>query len=319
MNVGTREGTIVSIRPALEAPVSKGHLCVKGRYAYNYVYATDRITEPMIREKREGMQVSWQEAIDFSAAELKRILNQYGPHSVGVLGSARATNEENYLAQKFARTVLGTNNVDCCARVCHAPTAAAMKMMLGTGAATNSFDDIESAACFLICGCNPTENHPIVGARIKQAVLRGAKLIVIDPREIELARYADLHLPVRPGTNVALLNAIANVIVSESLANESIVRERVQDFDAFRAFIAKWTPEFAAPICGVKPELIRQAAFMYATTQPAMCFHGLGMTEHVQGTEGVVCLVNLALLTGNFGKPGSGVNPLRGQNNVQGA
>src|SRR4029453_344191 len=165
----------------------------------------------------------------------------------------------------------------------------------------------------------PTENHPIVGARIKQAVLRGAKLIVIDPREIELARYADLHLPVRPGTNVALLNAIANVIVSESLANESIVRERVQDFDAFRTFISKWTPEFAAPICGVTPDLIRQAAFMYATTQPAMCFHGLGMTEHVQGTEGVVCLVNLALLTGNFGKPGSGVNPLRGQNTVQGA
>src|SRR4029453_11306115 len=165
----------------------------------------------------------------------------------------------------------------------------------------------------------PTENHPIVGARIKQAVLRGAKLIVIDPREIELARYADLHLPVRPGTNVALLNAIANVIVSESLANESIVRERVQDFDAFRTFISKWTPEFAAPICGVTPDLIRQAAFMYATTQPAMCFHGLGMTEHVQGTEGVVCLVNLALLTGNFGKPGSGVNPLRGQNNVQGS
>jgi formate dehydrogenase major subunit len=319
MKVGTRDGTIVSIRPAQEAPVSKGHLCVKGRYAYNYISATDRITEPLIREKGNWTQASWQEAIDFSAAELKRILSQYGPQSVGVLGSARATNEENYLAQKFARAVLGTNNVDCCARVCHAPTAAAMKMMLGTGAATNSLDDIESARTILLCGTNTTENHPIVGARIKQQVLRGATLIVIDPRRTELCRHAQVHLALRPGTNIALLNALAHVIVEEQLLDHGFLQERVSEFDEFREFIAAWPPERTAAICGVDADLIRNAARLYATEKPSMCFHGLGVTEHTQGTDGVMALVNLALLTGNLGKPGTGINPLRGQNNVQGS
>ena len=319
MNVGTRDGTIVSIRPALEAPVSKGHLCVKGRYAYNYISATDRITEPLIREKGNWTQASWQEAIDFSAAELKRILSQYGPQSVGVLGSARATNEENYLAQKFARAVLATNNVDCCARVCHAPTAAAMKMMLGTGAATNSLDDIERARTILLCGTNTTENHPIVGARIKEQVLRGANLVVIDPRRIELCRYAQVHLALRPGTNIALLNALAHVIIAEQLFDQRFVQERVSELDEFREFIAAWPPERAAAICGVDADLIRNAARLYAGEKPSMCFHGLGVTEHTQGTDGVMTLVNLALLTGNLGQPGSGINPLRGQNNVQGS
>jgi formate dehydrogenase major subunit len=319
MNVGTRDGAIVSIRPALEAPVSKGHLCVKGRYAYNYISATDRITAPMIREKGNWTQASWQAAIDFSAAELKRIFNQYGPQSVGVLGSARATNEENYLAQKFARAVLGTNNVDCCARVCHAPTAAAMKMVLGTGAATNSLDDIERARTILLCGTNTTENHPIVGARIKEQVLRGANLVVIDPRRIELCRYAQVHLALRPGTNIALLNALAHVIIAEQLFDQRFAQERVSELDEFREFIAAWPPERAAAICGVHAGLIRNAARLYAGEKPSMCFHGLGVTEHTQGTDGVMTLVNLALLTGNLGQPGSGINPLRGQNNVQGS
>ena len=319
MNVGTREGRIVQIKPVFDAPVSKGHLCVKGRYAFGFTHAADRVTEPMIRENGEWRTVSWSEAIECVADNFRRIVKETGSDSVGVLGSARGTNEENYLAQKFARVVLGTNNVDCCARVCHAPTAAGMKQTLGTGAATNSFDDIECAAAFLVCGCNPTENHPIVGARIKQAVLRGAKLIVIDPREIELTRHAGIHLQLRPGTNVPLLHALAHVIVTEGLADEAALRERVNDFDAYHDFIAAWTPQRAATITGVSAEFIRQAARLYATHKPAMCFHGLGMTEHVQGTEGVMCLVNLALLTGNFGKRGSGVNPLRGQNNVQGS
>jgi formate dehydrogenase major subunit len=194
-----------------------------------------------------------------------------------------------------------------------------MKQTLGTGAATNSFDDIERAATFLICGCNPIENHPIVGARIKQAVLGGTPLIVIDPREIELTHHAAVHLQLRPGTNIPLLHALAHVIVAEGLADEAALRDRVSDFEAFRDFIAAWPPERAVDISGVPAALIRQAARLYATHKPAMCFHGLGITEHVQGTEGVMGLVNLALLTGNFGKPGSGVNPLRGQNNVQGA
>jgi formate dehydrogenase major subunit len=221
--------------------------------------------------------------------------------------------------QKFARVVLRTNNVDCCARVCHAPTAAAMKFVLGTGAATNSFDDIEKAHAILVCGTNTTENHPIVGARIKQAALHGAHLIVIDPRQIELARYADCHLQLRPGTNVPLLNAISSTIVEEELYDEEFLKERVLELKEFRDFIRKWAPEQVAGICGVEAESIRKTARLYAMEKPAMVFHGLGMTEHIQGTEGVMCLVNLALLTGNIGKPGTGINPLRGQNNVQGS
>jgi formate dehydrogenase major subunit len=191
--------------------------------------------------------------------------------------------------------------------------------MFGTGAATNSFDDIEQARAFLLCGTNATENHPIVGARIKQAVLRGAKLIAIDPRKIELAQYANIHLSLKPGTNVPVLNAMACTIIEEMLFDESALRERVSDWDDFREFIRAFAPEKVAGICDVDPKLIRAAARLYATTKPAMCFHGLGLTEHRQGTDGVMCLINLALLTGNIGKVGSGVNPLRGQNNVQGA
>lgn len=319
MEVGTRNGRIVQVKPALDAPVNKGHLCVKGRYAFEFTHAPDRVTRPMIRTQAGWQPVSWEEALGFVASRLKRILAENGPDSVGVLGSARGTNEENYLAQKFARVVLGTNNVDCCARVCHAPTAVAMKTMLGTGAATNSFDDIERSAGFLLCGTNATENHPVVGARIKQAVLRGAPLIVIDPRQIELARYATIHLALRPGTNVLLLNSLAHVLVSENLVDAEAVRDRISGCDEFRAWIGAFSPEQVADRCGVDPLKIRQAARLYASCRPAMCFHGLGMTEHTQGTEGVMCLVNLALLTGNIGKPGGGVNPLRGQNNVQGA
>jgi formate dehydrogenase major subunit len=319
MDVGTRQQKIIAVKPALEAPVNQGHLCVKGRYAFDFVYAKDRITEPMIRQGGRWQQVSWEEAIRFTAERLQRLVEQYGADSIGVLGSARATNEENYLTQKFARLVIGTNNVDCCARVCHGPTAAAMKEMLGTGAATNSFADIEKAQTILVCGCNPTENHPIVGARIKQAALKGAHLIVIDPRRIELARYADHHLQLTPGTNVPLLHAFAHTIVEERLYDESFLDERVANWPEFQDFIHQWPPERAAEICKVEAATICQAARLYANAKPAMSFHGLGMTEHRQGTEGVMGLVNLALLTGNLGKPGSGINPLRGQNNVQGA
>jgi formate dehydrogenase major subunit len=319
MNVGTHQNQIVTIKPVLDAPVNHGHLCVKGRYAFDFVHANDRITVPMIRTNDEWRPVSWDDAISFTATRLQQISKEHGPNSIGMLGSARASNEENYLTQKFARLVLGTNNVDCCARVCHTPTAAAMKRMLGTGAATNAYNDIERAQTILVCGANATANHPIVGARIKQAALKGAKLIVIDPRQIELARYANVHLRLRPGTNIPLLNAMACTIVEERLVDYQFAAERVAEWDEFCEFVKEFTPEKVASICGVKADLIRQAARLYATTKPATCFHGLGVTEHTQGTEGVMCLVNLALLTGNLGKPGTGINPLRGQNNVQGA
>ncbi|MGH9931131.1 MAG: formate dehydrogenase subunit alpha [Pyrinomonadaceae bacterium] len=319
LSVGTRDNQLISISPVLDAPVSKGHLCVKGRYAFDFVSAADRISEPMIRKDGDWQCVSWEDAISFIANRLQHIAKDYGSDSIAILGSARGTNEENYLAQKFARLVIGTNNVDCCARVCHTPTAAAMKLMLGTGAATNSHNDIEQAETILICGANPTENHPIVGARIKQAVLNGTKLIVIDPRKVELAAYSTLHLQPRAGTNIPLLNALAHVIVAEKLFDGEFATDRIAEWDEFCDFIKEFTPEQVEAICGVNAELIRQAARLYATGKPSMCFHGLGVTEHTQGTEGVMCLVNLALLTGNIGKPGTGVNPLRGQNNVQGA
>lgn len=320
LEVGTRGNRLLATRPVLDAPVSKGHLCTKGRYGFDFVHAPDRLVQPRLW-REEGWQVTgWNEALDHCASELSRILRDFGPQAIGVLGSSRATNEENYLAQKFARLVLGNNNVDCCARVCHTPSAKALKSMLGTGAGTNSFDDIELARTVLIVGANPLECHPIVGARIRQQVLHGrAQLIVIDPRRTELTEVARLHLQLRPGTDIPLLNALAHVILSEDLTDAGFVGQRVGGLEAFAGFVQAWPPERAADICGVKPEDIREAARLYATATPAFCAHGLGLTEHIQGTEGVMALTNLALLTGNLGRPGTGINPLRGQNNVQGA
>lgn len=319
MRVGTNDGIVVTVRPAMDAPVSRGHLCVKGRYAHDYIYAKDRVLHPMVRSHGEWKTVSWDEALDEAVQGLKKAAERYGKKAVGVLGSSRATNEENYVAQKFARLVLGTHNVDCCARVCHAPTAAAMKRVFGTGAATNSLADIEFAETILVCGANATENHPVAGARIKQAALRGANLIVVDPRKIELVRHADIHLQLRPGTNVPLFNSLAWAVIDEGLVDEAFISERVAEFEAFRDFVKEFAPEKMAKVTGVPAKRVREAARMYATRRPAICFHGLGMTEHLQGTEGVMAFCNLALITGNIGKRGMGVNPLRGQNNVQGS
>ncbi|MBJ6765921.1 formate dehydrogenase subunit alpha [Myxococcaceae bacterium JPH2] len=319
MDVGARDGRISTVRPSREGPSNQGHLCSKGRYAFGFAEAPDRVTVPLLREHDGWRRASWDEALGFVAERLRDLRERYGPDAVAMLGSARATNEENYLAQKLARVALGTNNVDCCARVCHAPSAAALNAMLGTGASTNSFNDVEVARTLLVAGSNTTECHPVVGARVKQAVLRGAKLIVIDVRRTELAQYADVHLQPRAGTDVPLLNALAHVVVSEGLCDESFLRERVDAMEDFRVFIQSWTPERAAALCGVDAGALRQAARLYATNSPSMMLHGLGMTEHVQGTESVMTLINLALLTGNIGKPGTGVNPMRGQNNVQGS
>jgi formate dehydrogenase major subunit len=319
LSVGTRGDRIVAVEPVLTSPVSKGHLCVKGRYAFGFVADPDRITEPMIRGDDSWRRVSWTEARAFVAGRLAQLIERNGPDSIGLLGSARATNEDNFVAQKLARTVIGTHNVDCCARVCHAPSAAALKRAFGAGLATNSFDDIERARTILVCGANASESHPVVGARILQAARRGARLVVIDPRRTELARHADWHVAPRPGTDVALLNALAHVIVAEGLVDREFLERRVAARQEFEEAIAAWPPERAAAICGVDAETIRQVGRLYGAHAPAMSVHGLGVTEHVHGTDTVTALINLALLTGNVGKPGAGVNPLRGQNNVQGA
>ena len=319
VNVGTRNGQITTIRPSLEGPSNHGHTCVKGRYAFDYVYSKDRVTSPMIRRDGQWQKVSWAEVNQFIADRLRETAAKHGPDSIGVLSSARGTNEENFVAQKFARVVLGTNNIDCCARVCHSPTAAAMKMTLGTGAATNSLDEIEIARTIIVCGANPTDGHPVTGARIKQAARHGANLIIVDPREIELCEFATLHLQLHAGTNVVLFNAIGAAIVDEGLVDEEFIRTRLTEYTEYCEFIREFLPEKVEKICGVPATKIREAARLYATAKPSLSVHGLGMTEHIQGTEGIMALVNLALITGNIGKPGTGINPLRGQNNVQGA
>ncbi len=318
MQVGVREDRIVAVKPALDAPVNQGHLCVKGRYGSGFVDAEDRILHPMVRRDGEWVRVSWDQALYEAAALLLRVKAEHGPGAIGVLGSSRATNEEGFLAQKLARLALGTGNVDCCARVCHAPSAAGLGLTLGTGAATNSFADIEQAASLLVFGANPTENHPIVGARLKQRALHGAPLIVVDPRRTELARMATVHLALRPGTNLPLLLAMAHVIVREGLEDRDFIAARTEGFEAFARSLDAWPPERAAQVCGLDAEDIYAAARLYATVKPAYMCHGLGVTEHIQGTETVTALAHLALLTGNLGVTGGGVNPLRGQNNVQG-
>jgi formate dehydrogenase major subunit len=314
MEVGVKEGRITEIRPTLDAPVNHGHLCVKGRYGFGFNDGPDRITAPLIRRDGVWVEVSWDEALEAAASALRRAEGR-----AGVLASSRVTNEENYLAQKFARIALRTHNVDCCARVCHAPSAAGLGQSFGTGAATNSFADVEQAGLILVVGANPTENHPIVGARIRQRARAGVPLIVIDPRRTELAALAEIHLAPRPGTNLPLFLAMAGVILDQGLMDTPYLEARTEGLDAFLASARAWTPEAAGEVCGVPAEDIRRAAVRYATVTPAMCLHGLGVTEHIQGTDGVLALAQLALLTGNVGRPGAGVNPLRGQNNVQGS
>lgn len=317
--VGVKDDRVIESRPVLDSPVSRGHLCVKGRYSTGFIDATDRVLHPMVRRDGSWVQVSWDEALDAAALALTEARDRSGPDSIGVLGSARGTNEDAYLAQKFSRVVLGTNNVDCCARVCHGPSAAGLAMAFGTGAATNSFNDVERTQAFLVIGTNTTENHPIVGARIRQRVLAGVPLVVIDPRRTELARIANVHLMLRPGTNLPLFNAMAKLMIDEGWIDRKFIENRTSGFEAFVKSLEPWTLERAAEICGLEPAKIRAATEIYARTRPAMCLHGLGVTEHIQGTDSVSAIAHLAMLTGNLGIPGAGVNPLRGQNNVQGA
>lgn len=320
LEIGSAGQQLVAVRPAPDAPVNHGHLCVKGRFGQGYTQSPQRQTQPMRRVNGQWLRCSWDEAIGFVAERLQAIKARHGADAIGLLGSARAPNEDNYLVQKLARQVIGTHNVDCCARVCHAPSAAALKAMLGTGAATSSYDDIERTRLFLIAGANPCENHPVIGARIRQRLRRGlAQAIVIDPRRTELAALASVHLALQPGSNVALFNAMAQVVLAEGLQDRDFVDARVDGVDAFAAAVQAWTPERAAAVCDVPADDIRRAARLYAGSRPALSFHGLGLTEHSQGSEAVMSLVNLALLCGQIGRPGAGVNPLRGQNNVQGS
>jgi formate dehydrogenase major subunit len=314
-----RDGKIKSIQAPYDAEVNQGHTCLKGRFAFSFYNHPDRIRTPLIRKNGILEPASWEETYDFIAEKLSGIKQQYGPDAIGGISSARCSNEENYLMQKFIRAVIGTNNIDCCARVCHSPTALGMQKAFGTGAATNSIDDLKYTDCILVIGANPTDAHPVTGAKMKQFAMKGKTTIVIDPRKIELAKYANYHLQLKPGTNVALLNMMLYYIIQENAIAQDFIENRTEGYTEFREQILNLDINQLESITGVKKELVRDAALAYAKAPNAMSFHGLGVTEHTQGTYTVMLIADLAMITGNIGRKGVGVNPLRGQNNVQGA
>lgn len=319
LEVSVTDHSVKSIQAPYDAEVNQGHTCLKGRFAFSFYNHPDRITSPLIRKNGILEKVSWEEAYDFIAVKLKDILQNHGPDAVAGISSARCTNEENYLMQKFIRAVVGTNNIDCCARVCHSPTALGMQKTFGTGAATNSIEDLKHTDCILVIGANPTDGHPVTGAKMKQFAMKGKTTIVVDPRRTELAKYATYHLALKPGTNVALLNMMLYYIISENKVSSTFVETRTNGFEEFKNYILDLNMDELEKITGVDKNLVKEAAIAYATAPKAMSFHGLGVTEHTQGTHTVMLIADLAMLTGNIGQPGMGVNPLRGQNNVQGA
>jgi len=320
LDVHTRDGDVAAITPTHGAPVNRGHACVKGRFAHGFARSRDRLTTPLVRRHGRLEEAGWDEALGLVADRLLAIRDRHGPGAIAAISSARATNEENYLLQKLMRTVIGTNSVDNCSRLCHAPSAAGLTASFGLAGGTNPFDDFDRAECFLVAGANPTEAHPVVGARIKQRVLQGAGLVVVDPRRIELARYADVHLQGHPGSNVAVFNGLAHVLLAEGLADEGFLAARAAGVDELRRVVEDHSPERVHELSGVDPDDLRRAARLYGAAGSAAIVYGLGITEHAHGTDGVRTLANLAVLTGNVGTEHGGcVNPLRGQNNVQGA
>ncbi len=319
LEVATVGGKVKSIQAPYDAAVNQGHTCLKGRYAFSFYNHADRLRTPLIRKNGELVPATWDEAYTYIANELKRIKKDFGPDYIAGISSARCTNEENYLMQKFMRVSIGTNNIDSCARVCHSPTALGMQRTFGTGAATNSVIDLKYTDCIMVIGANPTSGHPVTGAKLKQFAMKDKPSIVIDPRRTELAIYATIHLQLRPGTNVALLNMMLYYIITEGLEDKAFIKSRTEGYDAFKEHLLGLNIDEMERITGVNREQVKAAAILYASAKNAMSFHGLGVTEHSLGTYTVMQIADLAMITGNIGRRGVGVNPLRGQNNVQGA
>ena len=320
---------VVRMVPSKDGKANHGHSCVKGRFAWGYTTHRERILRPMVREKITDpwREVDWDEALDFAATRLRRAQDDHGKNAIGVITSSRCTNEETYLVQKLARAVFGNNNTDTCARVCHSPTGYGLGQAFGTSAGTHDFDSVEDTDLALVIGANPTDGHPVFASRLRKRMRQGAGLIVIDPRRIDLLETPHMgmgmHLPLRPGTNVAVLTSLAHVIVTEGLYDEDFIRSRC-DWDEFRTYMdfaadPRHSPDEVEKLSCVPAGLIRQAARAYAAAPRASIYYGLGVTEHSQGSTTVMAIANLAMMTGNIGEPGTGVNPLRGQNNVQGS
>ncbi len=324
----TENGTIVGLKPDPDHPISRGTLCPKGATAHEFVQHPDRLKSPLLRKDGRLVEVGWEEAYDYIVREVRRLQSTYGRESIAVISSTRATVEENYLAQKFARAVLGTNNIDQCQRICHSATVTGLSLVMGTGAMSNSICEFSEPGpkVLMVVGANPAGSHPIIwSVWMKPALRTGTKLIVIDPRKTEVVKEAErmgvpvLHLMIRPGSEVALFNAMAHHILENNLHNEQFIAERCENFEKFRETVRRYTPESVEGITGVAAEKIRQAAELYATAKPASIAYGIGVTEHRTGVDNVLALANLAMITGNMGQRSGGLNALRGQNNVQGA
>ena len=317
-----KDNEIVDVEPA-NGPSNKGLLCVKGRFgSFNFVHSPERLKYPLIKNHETGEfeRATWDEALDLIAAKFTEIKKKYGSDALAGFACSRSPNEDCYMLQKMVRCAFGTNNVDNCARVCHSATVAGLAMTLGSGAMTNPISDItKDVDVIMLVGSNPEEAHPVIGMQIRQAVERGTRLIVVDPRDIGLSRQADIHLKLKPGTNVAFANGRMNVIIHEGLADEEFIRTRTEGFEELKKIVEEYTPERVAEICHIDADHLREAALMYAKAKKAPIIYCLGVTEHSTGTEGVMSMSNMAMLVGKLGRSGCGVNPLRGQNNVQGA
>lgn len=318
MDLLVKNNKVVGVQPANIIP-NDGLLCVKGKFAFNFIDHPDRLKTPLIRKNGSLVEATWEEAYDLITSKMKKAKEDFGSDSLAGLSSARCTNEENYLFQKLFRAVIGTNNIDHCARLCHSSTVTGLATTLGSGAMTNSIGEIVNSDVIFVIGSNTTETHPVIGSKIKQAILKGAKLIVAEPRKIDLAKDAEVFLQIKPGTNIALLNSMMFVIIKEGLQDSEYINERVDGFLGLEKLVADYSPEKAGLICGIDPEDIKRAARLYAKAEKASIFYAMGVTQHSTGTHGVMSVSNLALLCGNIGIESGGVNPLRGQNNVQGA
>jgi formate dehydrogenase alpha subunit len=313
------DGKLVGVQPCKSDEISQGRLCIKGYNAHAFVQNKDRLTDPLVARDGRFEKASWEDAVEKIASELKRVREKYGPDSIQVLTSAKCTNEENYLMQKFARVVIGTNNVDHCARLCHASSVVGLASTFGSGAMTNSSLEFEDAKCVFAIGSNTLESHPLIGTRIAKAKEKGAKLIVADPRRTALAELADIHIQHRPGTDIALVNGMIHLILAKGLAKKEFIDSRTENFEAMATSVKDYTPEKVERITGVSKEKLEKAAEMYASAPASSIAYAMGITQHTTGVGNVQSLANLAMVTGNIGKPFAGVNALRGQNNVQGA
>jgi formate dehydrogenase alpha subunit len=332
-DLNVKEGEIIRVTSNPDAPVNGMHLCVKGRYGYDFVHHKERLSSPMVREylltghprPEEGrgkwVEVNWNTALEIVAKKIVEVKTESGPDAVGILSSAKCTNEENYLMQKFARQVVGTHNVDHCARLCHSSTVAGLVMCFGSGAMSNTMQDIvEQAKAIFVIGSNTTEQHPVFGTKIRQAVLnRAVKLVVADPRAIDICEFAELHLRQKPGTDVALINGLMHIMLEKGYQDDVFIEERTEGFEEFKNTVDKYDPELVSQITGIEVDLLYRAAEILGRSKPMAVIWAMGITQHTTGVMNVLSLGNLQMLLGNMGKSGGGVNPLRGQNNVQGA